>query len=367
LFLELIEPDMLDVSVNRDTDSGKIRVGVERDARNRVVAYYFKERHPGDVPSQGIRGNNTTRRVKADDIVHYFLKDRPTQSIGVPWCTSAMTGLKHLDDYQEAELLASKQAAQKGGYFQSDRGDVFAGEEEVNLDEDGNKVVNTLNDFEPASFDELPPGMTFVPYQPNHPVDAFEKFIKSTLFGLAAGLDVDYPTLTGDLSQANYSSMRAGKLESQETYKKVQNHFISHFCLPIFEGWLRMAILSGQVNLPMSNFEKYNNPKFRGRRWPWVDPTKDMTAAISGIEAGLRTRTDVIAEAGGDLEETFEQLAEEERKAKELGLSFVKAEPKPEGNGQEPANGDADDSETDTGDTGNGANRLMVNMSEDES
>ena len=64
---------------------------------------------------------------------------------------------------------------------------------------------------------------------------------------------------------------------------------------------VRKALLTGQIpNLPFSKFDKFNSPIFRGRRWKWVDPLKDITATIMAINNGLSSWTEEINAGGGD-------------------------------------------------------------------
>ena len=69
--------------------------------------------------------------------------------------------------------------------------------------------------------------------------------------------------------------------------------------------------------------------KWEARGWQWVDPLKDVQASILGIGAGLTSRTACIAEGGGDAEDVFEELAEENKMAEEFDLDFTLATAKP--------------------------------------
>lgn len=320
--LQPIEIDYLDTDYNEWLpNDNEVRMGIEKDPMGRIVRYYLLDRHPGDY-IHPMRPRVDRIVVPAEQMVHYFVKDRITQTVGVPWGSATLTRMHHLADYHEAELIASKAASSKGGWFQSEHGDEFQGEPAVTQDADGNVVQNILNEFQPGSFDMLPAGMQFHSYDPTHPTDAFGNFVTAALQEIAAGLDLDYATLTGDLSKANYSSMRSGKLEVWETYKKIQGHFIQKVCIPIFEAWLQIQLINGKINLPFSKFDTFNTPKFRGRRWAWVDPEKDVSSALEAIRGGLQTRTEVIAQNGGDLEDVYKTLAEEQEMAEELGLKI---------------------------------------------
>lgn len=338
--LNLIEIDLLDTRRTEVLPNGnEIRLGVERNRFGRVVAYHLLQYHPGDFLGYPAPMNRRDSiRVPAhgtnpggDEILHYYLKDRIMQSVGMCWGSASMRELHHADEYSLAELLQSRAAAAKGGWFENERGEHWKGDEQQVTSADGNEQQrDQLMDFETASYQELPPGVKFVPWDPQHPNQAFKDFMVTMLQGIASGLDIDYATMTGDLSQNSYASTKAGRLEVQEQWKKVQGHFIRKFCQPIFSAWLEMAILTGEVPLPMRKYEDLNKPKFRGRRWPWVDPQKDMDAAARALEIKVRTMTDLIAENGGDFEDTIEQLKLEKEMMEEAGLMPGPSENAPE-------------------------------------
>jgi capsid protein len=84
-----------------------------------------------------------------------------------------------------------------------------------------------------------------------------------------------------------------------------------------------------------------------------VDPLKDVQAAKAAVAAGFKSATQIINEAGGDIEELYQELAEEKALAKEYGLEFNlggesapspsgdedEDEPSPKGNGKGNGNG----------------------------
>jgi lambda family phage portal protein len=370
--LNLLEIDMLDVRYTEVlTNGNEVRLGVERNNMGQVVAFHLLQTHPGDFMGYPMPMNNRDRvRVPAfgtnpagDEILHYYVKSRIMQSVGVPWLTPAMRDLHHLDEYQHAELLQSRAAAAKGGWFENERGEQWSGDREQSTDEDGNtEETQHLMDFDQAAYEELPPGVKFVPWDPQHPNNAFEAYIRANLHGVSAGLDIDYATLTGDLSQNSFSSTKAGRLEIQEQWKKVQGHLITNACVQIFGSWLAMSMLTRKLALPTAKYDQMNRPLFKGRRWPWVDPVKDMQAASQALESKLRSKSDIIAENGGDYEDTMEQLAFEKETEKELGLAD--AEPK-KPQAIAPPDEDEDEQDTDS-DDGNGEVKPKPSKPEDD-
>jgi lambda family phage portal protein len=152
--------------------------------------------------------------------------------------------------------------------------------------------------------------------------------VKGALRGISGGLGVNYNSLANDLESVNYSSMRAGKLEEVEEYKNVQAWLVECLHTPIFDAWLESSLLAGALRsgtgaaLPVSKYDKFNAPDWKPRRWPWVDPLKDAQASVLAIEKGLKSRRQIIAESGDDIEAVFEEMAEDQKLADKHGLKF---------------------------------------------
>lgn len=165
-------------------------------------------------------------------------------------------------------------------------------------------------------------GVDFQSWDTNHPNSGYGDFVKSCLRGVATSLGISYNSLSNDLEGVNYSSIRAGLLEEREVWKAIQRFLIEHILEPIFEAWLEIELLSGRLGLPFDKFWKFNAPDFRGRRWAWVDPKKDMEAAILGIQHHITTHRDVIADGGGDVYEVFAKAKDDEELAESMGLKL---------------------------------------------
>jgi capsid protein len=55
-------------------------------------------------------------------------------------------------------------------------------------------------------------------------------------------------------------------------------------------------------------------------KWDWVDPMKDARAEIEQIDAGLKSRTQALAERGYDAEQVDAEIAADRARERELGL-----------------------------------------------
>ena len=329
--LRMLEIDHLDINHNSVTtrQGNKITMGIEKDAMGKTVAYHILRNHPGDL----IFGASPRDRIRipASELVHYFVKERVSQCVGVPWFAPSMMRLHHLAHYEESEIIASREGANKGVFFKPTGPTDYQGDDEVGIGADGQteKTGAKLSQSEPGTSEILPVGWEAIPYDPTHPTQQYGDFTTHAKLGISAGFNMSYATLVGDLTKVSFSSIRAGSVAERQAFMKIQAHQIVHLVEPIFRAWLEMAILIGKVNLPMSKFAQFHKPYFRGKRWDWVDPEKDLQAKKLELELGLRPRASIIDEGTSelDLEETFTQLAYEEKLAKEKKLSFaMKAE-----------------------------------------
>lgn len=313
--IQLIEADHLDEDYCRDLGDGrKIEMSVEFDRYNRPVAYHVLTRHPGEDVYYW--GGRKYMRVPAEEILHPFVFDRITQARGVPWFYSAMQRLQMLGGYEEAELIAARVAASQMGVITTETGDEEAGD---GVDAAGNLTFEA----EPGMFRQLASGQKLEMFDPKHPVDAFAPFCKAMLRGVAAGLGVSYTSLAQDLEGVNYSSLRHGALDERDAYRAIQTWFIGAVIDPIFLEWLRMGLTSGAIGgLPYRKLDEFRRREWQPRGWQWVDPLKEVNANIAAINAGLRSRGEVVGDQGRDLGDTFEALRDEQDLAAEYNLSF---------------------------------------------
>ena len=304
--LQLIESDLLDENYN--DQQLNITMGIERDSWGKVVAYHLYKSHPYDYMQQSLRERV---RISADEIIHLYKKERPSQSRGVTWFHSVMGNLKMYDGFAEASLVEKRLTASKMGFYKRPQGEEYYGD---NIDEAG----NIINEATPAQFEILPEGWDFQAFDPKSGNDNFVDFGKAILRNISSGLNVSYSSLASDLEGVNYSSIRAGLLDERDAYKSLQSWFIEHFMKVVFSQWIETQLVYQNISLPLSKLSKFNNPMFIGRGFAWVDPQKDVKANTEAIANGLKTATQVLSEQGLDVEEVYQQLAKE----KELRVKY---------------------------------------------
>lgn len=333
--LQIIDVDRLDESKNeRLHDGGAIHMGIEYDPVGAPRAYHILKRKPADWQRGYVR---EYERILADEIEHIFMPEFAEQGRGVPPMYAALLKLVHIGAFEEAAVIAARVGASQMGFIQSpDGGETLAGD---GTDNKGNPQIEA----DPGQFPFLPPGYQMAAWNPKYPDAAVGPFLKSCLRGVAAGLGVAYHNLANDLEGVNYSSARIGELDERDAWMGLQQFFAEHLHQPLYQDWLRVQVaVAGTVRLDAARFDRYLDVYWQAKRWAWVDPQKEVSANVEAINNKLKSRTRVIAEQGEDIEDVFDELAEEEALAKEKKLSLAPAA-KPADNGK--PNGDTDGEE----------------------
>lgn len=323
LQLQILEPDHLDAAYNTVAPNGnEIRLGIEFDKSGKRTAYWLHRDHPGE--SFLSSGSNEKIRIPASEILHVYRMLRPGQIRGRPWMASIILKLHEIDQCVDAELVRRKTTAMFGGFIKEPPG------ESVDTSPLGMKTSDDSEDrdviaLEPGTFPILPPGMDVVFSDPKDVGGNYVAWMKQQLHDIAKGIGVTYEQLTGDLEGVNYSSIRAGLLEFRRLCQQIQfETLVFQFCRPVARYWMDQAILSGALLIPdyIDKSRQYKRIKWRPDGWSWVDPQKDQKAEIMAIRGGLKSRSQSIAEKGGDIETVDTEIAEDNERADKDELIF---------------------------------------------
>jgi lambda family phage portal protein len=284
-----------------------LRMGIEMNADTKKrVAYHFYSEHPFETvmfpyPQQKFI------RIPARDIIHHFRPLRPGQIRGIPWLAPVLTQLFELDQIQDAELARQKTQALFAGFIKvgSAQTDIFDETLKITSSPSGQSALDAATpSLEPGLMTKLLPNEEVTFSDPKgHP--GFGDFFRVVLHSVAAGMNITYEQLTGDLKEVNYSSIRAGLIEFR---RRIEQFVYTQFCFqvlrPVWKRWMSTAVLAGV--LPFRDFlEKrfeYEAVMWQPPGWDWVDPMKDVQATLMAIRGGLDSRDRVIHERGLDPE-----------------------------------------------------------------
>ena len=314
--IQVMEADRLDEELNGTSSSGNtIVMGVEINDWGRPLRYHLYKDNPGADTATLTQNKHIT--LPARELIHAYRKDRPSQHRGVPWTAASMGRLKLLDSFEESLVVNARVSASKMGFFTSELdGEAYTGD-----DQDGYTMINEVS---PGTFEQLPPGMRFESFDPSSGGQAsFDQFGKAILRGISSGLGISYVSLANDLTQTSYSSIRAGEMHDRDNWRGVQKFVIDHFCVPVYQAWLQVAMENNVVPMPVTRFDKFSEASyFVARSWGWVDPQKEMAANVLGLQNGLISLQTAVSNYGIDVEELFQQVLTEKELAETMGLNY---------------------------------------------
>ena len=311
--LELIEADYLPFDYN--DEKKRIIHGVEKNGWGRAKAYYLYKDHPGD--SHKILTRKDVKRIDSDKIIHLKFTKRLSQTRGVSLFANVLTRLEDIKDYELSERLAAKVAASICAYI---RKSLDAPTGNMTLDDKGDRLMK----MQPGMiFDNLMPGEEVGMIDSNRPNTMLEQFRNSQLRAVAAGTNTSFSSISKDYN-GTYSAQRQELVEQSVHYAVLREYFIERCVRPIWERFVSMAVLSGQLPNSENNIQKQSLKKasFQGPNMPWIDPKKEGEAEMIAVSAGFKSRSQVIRERGGNPQDVFEQIKQERGQEKEAEIVF---------------------------------------------
>jgi len=311
LRIRLIDPDQVDASLNKELASGsRIVQGIEFDAAGQRIAYHILPERPG-MPFA--RLPLTPTRVPADDVIHMFRPEVPGQVRGISWFAPVMLRMTDLDSWRDSQLVRQKVAAMLAGFITTTDGTTqpFDGEQQG---------AHLIGGLEPGTLKFLDPGQSVTFSTPARIGAEVIDFAKITEREIAVGLGLPKSVLTGDLSDVNYSSIRAGIVEWRRRVEALQHSVIAFQALrPIWRRWATIMVLSGRV---LTTVKAALPVRFITPKQQWVDPSKDVEAELAAIGGGLMSRREAVTSRGVDIEALDQEIATDNARASKLGLSF---------------------------------------------
>jgi lambda family phage portal protein len=247
-------------------------------------------RHPGDTTTlQGWDMEIT--RVPASEIIHLYRKDRPGQDRGVSWLAPVIVTLRDLGIYEDGSLKRVQCGTLFAGFITSDDPQAF-----------GEELDDELPDLQPGTMYMLRPGQGVQFNDPPEPHDP--AFRDSTLRAIAAGLGITYESLTGNLSEVNFSSARMGAHEMGRNLDSwLWATFIPRFCDSVF-AWFKGMMQATGFNA--SDLSVEWTPPAR----TLVDPSKEWKALQTAVRSGFMSLPEAIRSQGYDPDSVLAEQAE---------------------------------------------------------
>lgn len=324
---QVLEADFCDDSKSQVFGDGRRVVqGVVVDDRDRAQGYMMYTRHPAEAVLVGGARLGEIVTIPADQIDHLMEVERPGQVRGVSRFASVALSLMDLDDISNAIREGLKARACIGIIYRRNSRDIaFTPATTVSAGEPVGAPMGGMVDGQGAPLDRVTPGMiaytdgdgditALAPSAGNEPIE----FIRNEQFAICAALGMPYHMVTGDVSQANYSSLRASQVDFWMRLDDLQcNVLVPGLCDPMFRRIMRresfrlkmpwLADLRAQWVMPPRH---------------WVDPMKDGAAELMAIRSGLDDMPTALARRGVDYRHRIKQVQQFNQAADAAGLAF---------------------------------------------
>ena len=320
--IEQLEADLCPVGLNVFEDN--IRQGVKKNAWGRPNTYFFFRNYPtegeGDSVFNGIITGSSfvsldaVKGIIAPNVVHLKRTDRIRQTRGVSDFASIFTRLDDLKDYEESERMAARIGA------------AFAFAVTKNIDYVDTDAADPDRfremDLAPGIIaDSLQPGESIESLKNERPDNKITDFRANQLKAVAGGANVGYSSIAKDYD-GSYSSQRQDLVEMARVYSQLRNEFIRAFVAPIYQAFVETARDQGAIDLTGADPLTLFDAEHVGLGTPYIEPARETLSAISQVQAGFKSKAQVILEQGGNPRQVQKQIGREREKDNEDGLVF---------------------------------------------
>ena len=303
LQLRVMEPDYLACEYDGVRGGNEVRQGIETDPYGRVLAYWIHKRHPKDRSILGLDVLDADR-IDRREILHIYRDDRAGQKIGVSWLHPVGATVRDRALWSSASLAAQRMAACLGVMVTDPSGE--ADDEEI----------DEAMRLSPGMVAWLPPHRDVKTLTPPTTQDSPE-YDRSLLREIAAGVGISYESLTGDLSETNFSSAKLGQIKFQTNVNSWQQKMlIPQLLNPIWRRWVELIRESRRGRSPI-------RVQWTVPRREIIDPEKEWKAILLAVRAGFVSLGDAIRQQTGQQPElVLEEIAEVNKLLDELDLTL---------------------------------------------
>ena len=311
LKIQLIEADRFEGAMftNANTKDGTTYIdGMEVNTYGKPQKYVLRD------------GLFNQVRINADDAIHYFkMTNRATQYRGISEYKQIIIDLRNFAGYNTATIQSLRARASVAYAVETNNvsGHMAALGKTQNND--------PIFDINGVMVHYLNSGEKMVQLDPTINGAEYKDFMQTCIRLIAVGRQISYELAFRDYSQVNFSSARASLIQDHKRFSTEQAHLANYVLNPLFEKWLDVMVLSGNIKGISSDYYFKNKETVCQPRWiaparEWVDPLKDINAFKEEYALGIGTLREYAAQRGKDLEEILAQREKENEMLKKAGI-----------------------------------------------
>ncbi|RBO82621.1 phage portal protein [Marinomonas aquiplantarum] len=294
LQIQVVSPLSLAIDLELTGSSSYVRGGIMYAKNGKIKKYAFYKL-PRDHPDFD---EDSVNWLPAEDVIHLRDVVHVSQSTAQPWISPGADFAKQYQDNQTVEIKSRmKRVGQQ----------VFALKEA----EVSQTMAGPNSQKSPSKLVHHAGGVTFLngvkevkTASPAEIAGNYQEHNNQVLRMIAGLLGITYEMLTGDLTQVNYSSIRAGMINHRRLISQLRDIMLG----PAFNrvlGWFIDAYhLANTDGLPnyFENPYTYLNPTWIWPEWEEIDPLKAAKALVLEVQNDITSLEEVSNSRGKTLD-----------------------------------------------------------------
>lgn len=297
-----------------------IKNGIEYNALDEKVAYYFHSTHPYDSHRTSI--GTQYSRVPASRVIHNYIPFRPSAKTGEGWLSAMLLADRDVDWYLGNELTAGAIDALLTiiHKVQNPQGRAPCLDDET-------KRIDPFK-FGHASYVQIGLNESVEPVQSRRPGNADTgDFIDLMNRRLAMASLVSTNRLVGDPSQANLAAIKAAHEDDAGMMLPVQMHQIFKVAKPVRERFNEVGVAQSQIEtVSATQFAKQRRRFQRLEAYApgngGVEASDDPQVAIDRMRSGLSTFQEECGRRGRNWRRNLRMMQKVNKVAEELKVTL---------------------------------------------
>lgn len=305
--LQMFEVDELDAAqLNPKKNGNRVIGGIEYNRYNAPEGYWIKQYSPdGMTITQPVY-------IKADDVIFYFSKRRPSQLREMSDMSQTIVRARDANEYMTAVAVKQRIEACFGLAIKKQFPNSGIGRSAGPVNQNGvGGVKYSEKQITPGMILEMNPGDDIQAINPQGQATDASSFIKLLQRLIGAGQGISYEATSRDMSQTNYSSARQAIIEDSMTYAE-EDELLRDVLDEIYSTFIISAVLCGALKIKdfWDKKDEYFNHSFDKPPKPWIDPGKETTAVKTALQTGQKTFKQIAAENGADWQKQVDDICE---------------------------------------------------------